>query len=165
MDLRRIAAVPGALLVQLARHPYAQGLMHADWLQGRLFVPPDFRDHSVTPARVDPQIGWLRANQNLEDFAARGAQLLRLRAEDGEGAQAQLARALGLAGAATGASMYAGYGPPAAPYGLDDELQAEFSAALIGQAQRGTLASELPWREGGKFEREVIELARRYSYQ
>ena len=168
MDLRRLARVPDALLVQVVRHPYAQGLLHAQWLQGRLFVPPDYKDHSVQPARIEPQIGWLRANRNLENFAQGGARLLRVRFEDcmGEGAAlAQLARAIGIEDSASaGASDFAGFGPSSAPYGLDDELLAEFSAATQEQAQRGTLESPLPWREGESFTADVSALARRYGY-
>ena len=166
MDLRRLAGVTEAVLIHQVRHPYAQGLLHAQWLTTRLFVPPDFKDHSVTPACIEPQIGWLRANQNLEDFAARGASSLRLRDEDYEDTlPASLLQILGVEAAAGSAADYSGYGPPSAPYGLDDELMAEFSAEELAQARGGTLDSPLPWREGKKFESEVIELARRYGYR
>ncbi|HVT36568.1 MAG TPA: hypothetical protein VHE37_13350 [Nevskiaceae bacterium] len=165
LDLRRIAALPGAVLIHVTRHPYAQGLMHEAWLRSRLFVPPDFKDHFHTPARIEPQLGWLRANRNLDQHVAAA---LRVRIEDCVGdapALDDIGRLLDLPeSAATGAGAFEGYGPTAAPYGLDDELVAEFATSLTEQAQRGTLVSIPPWIDAG-FAAEVSALARRYGYR
>lgn len=157
-DLRRLAEqVPGVRVLHLVRHPHAQGCAFAPWLRERLFVPPDFKDHSENPPVIDPQIPWLRVNRNLEDFAATLAprDYLRVRSEDLE----QGAGLIGIcewigvaAGDAELASMrqirawaFADYGPETAPRGLEADFLGEAPPALSAGAAR--LEGELPWRE------------------
>ena len=179
MDLLRLRRqFPDAAVLQLLRHPYTQGLLHAHWLGGQLFVPPDFKDHAQSPPRPDPQIGWLRSNTNLENFLRehRGPQQ-RTRSEDlVADAAGELARIAGWLEIDTDAAMlqamqeperweFAGHGPASAPYGLEAEVLEAFSPALLAQAQSGArLDAPLPWRDGQGFDAAVQALARTYGY-
>lgn len=178
MDLRRLRTqLPQARTLHLLRHPYTQGLLHEHWLRGRLFVPPDFKDHARKPPQPDPQIGWLRCNANLAALLAGDATALRLRSEDFvTDADAALARVAGWLGVETDASAlaamqrpedwsFAGHGPSAAPYGLEAEVLEAFPPALVERAQReARLDAPLPWRDGERFAAEVRRLATDWSY-
>ena len=180
MDLLRLRRqLPDAAVLQLLRHPYTQGLLHAHWLAGQLFVPPDFKDHAQQPPQPDPQIGWLRSNTNLENFLRehQGAQQ-RTRSEDlVADAAAELARIADWLGVATDATAlqamqqpelweFAGHGPPSAPYGLEAEVLEAFPPQLIAQAQSGArLDASLPWRGGQGFDAATQAFARACAYR
>lgn len=170
MDLRRLREqCPGATLLHLTRHPYTQGLLHAHWLDGRLFVAPDFKDHATRPPQIDPQIGWLRCMLNITRAAPDALQLRSEDfADDEVRATAALCAQLGLPPAPLRAPEdwdFAGYGPPLAPYGLEAEVLEALPPALVEHARtQARLAAPLPWRAGQGFAREVIEAARGCGY-
>lgn len=183
IDLRRLLRqVPDARAIHLVRHPWTQGCRMSAWARERLFVPPDFKDHGWSPAVVDPQIPWLRANRNIETaFAARD--LLRLRDEAlrlGPGmlvyrdAIDGLCRALALEHSAVtwrvmqaaAPWVYAGLGPRAAPYGLEAEVLETLAANDEALAEQCSLDAALPWRPGAEgFDAAVGMLAREYGYR
>jgi hypothetical protein len=174
LDLRRLRrAFTDVGVLHLTRHPWTQGCLLDAWTRDRLFVPPDFKDHAFIPALVDPQVPWLRCNRNIE--AAFGATAQMLRVEDLEAPDdAMLQRLAVAAGVDTGAIaamreaerwIYAGYGPGAAPYGLEADVLEAFGEDVLAQAAATRLDAPLPWRpDGSGFDRQVIELARRYGY-
>src|SRR5690606_38742248 len=121
-----------AAYLALVRHPWTQAARFACWLDQRLFVAPDFRDFSTMPAQIDPQIAWLRINRNLDlllQQSTTAAQRLQLRIETLEDARTG-ATQLQMIAAYLGVAehwdaqpwAFAGFGPPAAPYGFEAEL-------------------------------------------
>lgn len=169
MDLRRLRTqLPEARILHLVRHPYTQGLLLAHSLAQRLFVPPDFKDHSVDPPRADPQIPWLRSNTNILRAISGFDGALRCRSEDVVADPARelrrIAQWLGieLRDADVMAMQspehweFAGYGPAAAPYGLEAEVLEAFPDELIARAQRDAVLRN--------FSAEVISMARELGY-
>lgn len=164
---------PQAHIIHLIRHPWTQGARFARWLDDRLFVAADFRDHSVRPPPVDPQLAWLRINRNLEQWLLPhyAGRWQRCRDEDLQQTEtlAALCAALGVASDAAslatceiGRWPFAGYGPSAAPYGVEAELVEGLPPLPDGQA---SLAGALPWRADGQaFSADVVALAQRYGY-
>lgn len=179
MDLQRLRdARPRIECIHLLRHPWSQGvLLHAS-SQGKLFVPQDYKDHSVRPPLLDPQICWLRAEHNLRALFGARAPLLHLRGEaldeDFDAAARQLCEALGIsADAASLAAMreadqwlFAGHGPRSAPYGLEPEVLEIFAAETLDLAAATSLTAALPWRPDSKcFAPEVQAQARHGGYK
>src|SRR3546814_2561747 len=71
MQLRRLRQWRAdTQFIHMYRHPWTQACRMSAWLQDRLFVPIDYRDFSRYPPLPDPQIPWLRANENLDRFFA-----------------------------------------------------------------------------------------------
>ncbi len=176
LDLRRLQrGFPQAASIHLTRHPWTQGCLLSVWTRDRLFVPPDFKDHAFVPALVDPQVAWLRCNANIESaFGARAAlQQVESVEAGGDDVLANLCRHAGVdATPAVLAAMrdpdgwtYAGFGPGAAPYGLEADVLEAFDAEDLARAEQATLAEPLPWRpDGSGFDRRVVDMARRYGY-
>lgn len=180
MDLLRLrAARADAAVVHLVRHPWEQGCLLDAWGRERLRVPLDFRDHSVKPARIEPQLPWLRANEGIERTLASwpGAVSYRVRSEAveqrGDETLAALCGWLGIdADASALAAMaqpeawcFGGYGPGTAPYGLEPEVLEPYSDDTLDLAQRTSLQRPLPWGDGADgFDPQVIRLAQRYGY-
>lgn len=179
-DLQRLQqGFPDAEILQLVRHPWTQAAQLARWLDGCLFVAPDFRDFSSMPAVIDPQIAWLRINRNLESLLrpAYGSRWHCLRIEafehpsSREAALASLCAALGLEAFAPDCDQrqstwaFTGYGPPAAPYGFGAELLETLPPLPVDWgAER--LEGPLPWRrDGHMFADEVLASARAYGYR
>lgn len=173
-DLCRLARdFAQAELIQLLRHPWTQGALFARWLDDRLFVPADFRDHAQQPAPIDPQLAWLRIQRNIAQWLqpAFGARLRICRDEDLRSDEALRALCTGLrldAAALTSQAIedwpFAGYGPRNAPYGVEAEL-VEDTPPLPDWLQMPRLEAPLPWRADGRgFSADVIALARQYRY-
>ncbi|MES0872762.1 hypothetical protein [Sinimarinibacterium thermocellulolyticum] len=176
LDLRRLRrGYADAGVLHLTRHPWTQGCLLDAWAQDRLFVPPDYKDHGFIPALIEPQLPWLRCNRNIETAFAERARHLRV--EDVETADdvtlAQLCEIAGVdADADALAAMreperwiYAGYGPGAAPYGLEADVLETFSDEVLELAAAASLDAALPWRpDGAGFDARLVELARRYGY-
>lgn len=178
--LRLVDAVHTAPIIHLVRHPWSQGVVAADRLADHLYLPPDFKDHSLSPPGLDPQLAWLRANRNIERWvtAARAGQVLRLHWEKlighPEEMLGELCVGLGLrfddeiAAAMTQYEdwKFWGYGPQAAPYGLDAEaLEAIADPVLDLAFGAPTLVEALPWRQDGVgFAPEVFTLATGFGY-
>jgi hypothetical protein len=179
-DLTRLRrAAPYADVLQVLRHPYAQGMVHATWLRERLFVPTDFKDHSKRPPVIDPQLGWFRAHRNiaLQLGADPQIRVARQRIEDLDVASEASLRALSVAlelpvDAAGLAAMsqpeawlFAGFGPPSAPYGLEaDVLETITLPRRWDRTPR--LHGALPWRaDGESFSADLIELAQDFGYR
>lgn len=174
-DLLRLrAAAPEASIVQLLRHPYSAGIAHAAWLGERLFVPIDFKDHSRHPPAIDPQLAWFRAHRSIERQFGEGA--LRLRIEDLDveplAALRRICTALAIDGGAAAleamqrpeAWAFAGYGPRAAPYGLEADVLETISLPASWDPQPH-LDGALPWRtDGAGFSADLIALARQHGY-
>lgn len=182
MELRRLGQWrDDTQYVHLVRHPWSQGCRFAGWLQDRLFVPVDFRDFSRFPPLPDPQIAWLRANQNLENFfAARSAatSVLRIGSEafddDFAAALTILARSLALPADAPARAQqhdpadwrYAARGPDRAPGGLEADVRGEWPDDAERLARAPQIDAPLPWRPDGRgFADEVLKLAARYGYR
>lgn len=180
MNLRRLLAqIPQASLIHLVRHPWEQGCLLADWARERLFVPPDFKDHAFHPAQIDPQIPWLRANQNLRRLlsawpASQGREVHSEAVEQAsERTLGALCEWLGvacdeaaqLAMRAPEAWTYAAYGPASAAYGLEAEVLEPFSERALQLAARPSLSQPLPWRDDGAgFDAQVRSLAQQLGY-
>ncbi|MES2883582.1 MAG: sulfotransferase [Pseudomonadota bacterium] len=179
MDLQRLRdARPRIECIHLLRHPWSQGvLLHAS-SQGKLFVPPDYKDHAQRPPLLDPQICWLRAEHNLQALFAQRPPLLHLCGEtldeDFDAAARQLCESLGIsADAGAIAAMreadrwvFSGHGPRSAPYGLEPEALETFTAATLDLAAATSLTAALPWRPDGKsFAPEVRVRARASGYR
>lgn len=181
MDLRRIhQQLPDVALLHLLRHPYTQGLLHSHWLRGRLFVPPDFKDHSQKPPKADPQIPWLRCNANIQSITQdrQDAAILRVQSEAlVDGVELELTRITTWLGVPAGRNIisgmlqpedwiFAGYGPPSAPYGLEAEVLEGLPPALVERAvQQARLDAPLPWRSDDRFAPNVVALAAHYGYR
>lgn len=182
-ELLRWQQMAGDLqVVQCLRHPLTHGAVWAPWLQAQLYVPPDYRDHRVSPvaALIEPQIPWLRCHQNLARWVPEALRVpFRMEELDADPAAAlgALCSALGLeAGDAAVADMYAvanspfaGWGPPEAPGGLEmDTLMPVLDNALpVDDPPR--LDAEPPWHHShpdARFALDagVVALARQYGY-
>lgn len=174
-DLLRLrGAAAGATIVQLLRHPYSAGIGHAAWLNERLFVPIDFKDHGRHPPIIDPQLAWFRAHRNIERQFGDGA--LRLRIEDLDAqpvtALQNLCAQLRIDGGAAALDamsrpddwIFAGYGPRAAPYGLEPEVLEDI-VLPAGWNPVPRLDGALPWRpDGAAFSPDLVALARVLGY-
>ena len=181
MDLRRLhMQLPNAALMHVVRHPWTQGCLLAAWARDRLFVPPDYKDHrlSPVPAVVDPQIAWVRANANIEALQRfDGVNARRVQIEQIDADLGVLSQLLGEwleldGGPAAQVAMtqpecwvFAGHGPRAAPYGLEAEVLEALPEADVALAEQTQLSGALPWREDGQtFAPETLAMARRYGY-
>ena len=182
VDLRRLRrAAPQAQVLHLTRHPWTQGCLMTAWARERLFMPPDFRDHAWDPPLVDPQIPWLRANRNLETAFEMlpPTQRRRLKIEmlEDEAAGTNLAELCAWIGVSQGAPVlrglrqpqawtFHGYGPRAAPYGLEAEVLEPVPTADRERAALTVLDEPLPWRpDDAAFDAAVTALARGYGYR
>ncbi|MFA5941104.1 MAG: sulfotransferase [Sinimarinibacterium sp.] len=180
-DLRRLREqVPDAQCIHLVRHPWSQGVIAADRLGDRLFVPADFKDHAMRPPLLDPQIVWLRAHRNLLDHLLAGLPAARARQLRWEELAVEPAATLAaifewlgedrlpLSDAALGDAgwCFAGYGPAEAPYGLDHEMLEEIPERTLDDAFAApSLDRPLPWRPDGlKFAAPVRALAGQFGY-
>lgn len=175
-DLLRLrGAAAEAKTVQLLRHPYSACIGHAAWLNERLFVPIDFKDHGRHPPIIDPQLAWFRAHRNIERQFGDGA--LRLRIEDLDARPAialqRLCAALGVDDSAAALDAmsrpedwaFAGYGPRAAPYGLEAEVLEDI-VLPAGWDPAPRLDGALPWRpDGAAFSPDLVALARALGYR
>lgn len=174
-DLLRLrAAAPDAAIVQLLRHPYSAGIVHAAWLGERLFVPIDFKDHSCHPPAIDPQLAWFRAHRNLDRQFGDGT--LRVRIEDLDAdpvaALRRICAALAIDDGAAALEAiqrpeewpFAGFGPRAAPYGLEPDVLEDIGLPPEWDPH-ARLHGALPWRaDGAGFSADLIELARQRGY-
>jgi hypothetical protein len=172
MRWQRLA--PDLQVVHCLRHPLTHGAVWAPWLQAQLYVPPDYRDHSQVPPPVEPQIAWLRCNRNVHDWLPAEV-VHRLRMEDLEtdpdAALGALGQALGLDDDhAVHQAMqalqtpFSGWGPPAAPGGLEAEVLMPVLDQALPLTQPTDLDQPLPWRSGVRLDAAVIGLARAYGY-
>lgn len=180
MELRRLlAAYPDAAVVHLVRHPWVQGCHLASWLQARLFVPVDYRDHGFNPPAAEPQIPWLRANANLEQaLRASSVRSHRLGTEalDSHFAYCLTTLCEWLALDTTATALgglqhperwpFAQPGPASARGGLEAEVWDAPDPAAEALAATPHLEGPLPWRaDGAGFDPQVIALAQRYGYR
>lgn len=175
VDLRRLLrGNPDADLVYLVRHPWQQGCRFAAWMREAIFVPTDYRDYSQFPPLPDPQIPWLRANENIERLLAQwpAQRVHRIKSEELDadlvGSVAKLAERLGLSGRVgdPGRWPFASRGCREAPGGLEADVWVELPEEDERLALQTTLDAPLPWRPDGMgFAEEVKRLARRYGYE
>ncbi|ROH87823.1 hypothetical protein ED208_14005 [Stagnimonas aquatica] len=171
--------LPQARWLHLVRHPWSQGCLHAAWLREQLFVPVDFRDHAQTPPLPEPQLPWLRSNQNLLQAAADWpeSQWRRLHSEafdtDFAGSlgglcdwlELPLARADLEAMARPAEWLYAQTPEGSVRGGLEAEVWADFAPELEALAAQPRLDAPLPWRRDRQgFAPEVLALAKRLGY-
>lgn len=180
-ELQRFrSSLPQARWLHLVRHPWSQGCLLAAWLREQLFVPVDFRDHAQTPPLPEPQLPWLRSNQNLllaaGDWPA--AQWRQLHGErfdtDFAGSLAGLCEWLELpplaradldAMAEPADWLYARMPEGPLRGGLEAEVWADFAPELEALAAQPRLDAPLPWRRDGQgFAPEVRALAKRLGY-
>ncbi|QHS09951.1 sulfotransferase [Sinimarinibacterium sp. NLF-5-8] len=177
IELRRIQRwLPQAQILTLYRHPWTQGCLLWAWGRERLFIPPDFKDHSFIPALLDPQIAWLRAHANLQNAFAPRARVLRDEdfVADAASACTDLCRALEIStdSAALSAMQnpqnwdYAGHGPGTAPYGLEAEAFDVVKPRDWTLAEQTSLNKPLPWRPDGlPFDPQITTAARALGYE
>lgn len=180
-DLDRLRSCdPPCRTLHLVRHPWQQGGSMAAWARGRLFIPPDFKDHGFHPAQVDPQIPWLRCNLNIAAMRSDGAAVpgCRLRIEDVQAdpvaALQPVMDTLGLRSDAETMDLMAQprrwtFAPLAcsvAPIDLDGDA-AEIPDNRVKQESAGNLLDQpVPWLAGnGRFDAQVKCLAREFGYQ
>lgn len=172
--LRWQRLAPDLQVVHCLRHPLTHGAVWAPWLQAQLYVPPDYRDHSQVPPPVEPQIAWLRCNRNIHDWLPTGI-VHRLRMEDlytdPDAALGTLCHVLRLNNrhAAHQAMQalqtpFAGWGPPAAPGGLEAEVLMPVQDQALPLIQPPDLDQPLPWRSDARLDASVTALARGYGY-
>lgn len=161
-DLSRLlAAAPDAAILSVVRHPMAAGLEHAAWLRESLFVPADFKDHSQDPPQIEPQLGWFRVYCNIRTYcAANAAAMLRIEDLDVERPETlrSLCASVGVSDSdAALAAMahpehwiFGGYGPRAAPYGIELDLLEPVRLPKRWQATDLRLDAAPPWRKDGR---------------
>ncbi|MEN8720786.1 MAG: hypothetical protein ABF296_11050 [Oceanococcaceae bacterium] len=178
--LRRITAwTPDADLVHVVRHPLPQGKLLAAWAHERLYVPVDFKDFSQQPPQVDPQLPWLRANENIErlrrDWSPGHTCLVHAdTTSNSRGAfRAELEQALGLSDVPAlarpeqdaSAWRLGRQGPDLAPGGYEPEADLTSAITALGNVQEWSLTMSLPWRrDRAGFTPEVRACARRLGY-
>lgn len=176
--LRWQRLAPELAVIHCLRHPLMHGAVWAPWLKAQLYVPPDFRDHSVSPASalIEPQLPWLRCAGNLERWVPE-AKRIRLRMEDldvaAEDTLGDLCRSLDLPCDPnilssmwdSTASPFAGWGPPEAPGGLEMDALAAVTEQALPIALPPQLDAPAPWHEDGRpLDPGVVALARQYGY-
>jgi hypothetical protein len=172
---------PDARWLHVVRHPRRFSAVTIAAFHDRLFVPPDYKDHSYLcdPAILDPQVAWYRAHLNLEAAVkARGIQGLtrRVRVEallsSPEHYLTDLGRWLGwetdeasLQGMMTPQrSVFAEHGPPGAVWGADQEF---LDNPVFEYKVRPLISLDGPleWRPDGEgFANEVRQLAQSFGY-
>lgn len=179
--LRLIQSTAPTPIVHLVRHPWSQGLVAVERLADRLFVPADFRDHAFVPSTLDPQIAWLRANENIERWVGRCApeRLIRVLwdelVNEPHLVLGNLCQHLSLSFDPTIlATMleydrweFWGYGPRMAPFGLDLEVLEPLGNDLLDRAFAWpSLDRPLPWRpDGAGFDQAVKALAKKLGIE
>lgn len=176
---RLLDEVPDIRLLHLIEHPRRWCRDAAAALEGRLFIPPDYKDYAVTPPELDPQLAWLRVHANLDEAGSylpdaryRVLQVESLLARP-EAALAGVCRWLGWSADPAElealqqpeASPFAGYGPASALYGADESFLAEPGfVRRLRISER--LDGALEWRkEMPAFAPEVRALAERHDYR
>lgn len=177
--IRLQRALPQSQILHLVRHPWEQGVLLHAWATERLYVSVDFRDYAQDPALIEPQLPWLRANQNIENLCSRlgEGRSLRICAEQLEQAPADvmepLCEWLGCSADASAlAAMqqperwrFSAWGPDLAPGGLEAEAFEQWSAASLALLASGNRQGPLPWRtDGAGFAPQVRACAQRYGY-
>lgn len=177
--LRLQRALPELRVLHLTRHPWEQGVLLHAWAMEHLYVSIDFRDFAQNPPQIDPQLPWLRANENIEHFCERlhHSQYQRLRAEQLEGDSDASLRALCEwldlpADAAALAAMqqpqlwrFSQPGPDLASGGLEAEAHQPWSSQTLQRAAQPQFEN-LPWRaDGAGFAPQVLACAERYGYR
>jgi len=175
---RLLDDLPDARLLHLVEHPrrWCQDAVAA--LDGRLFIPPDYKDYAINPPALDPQLAWFRVHANLAAAGASlpDAQYRVFRVEDlltrPETALAEICEWLGWAAnphevdamQQPERSPFASLGPDAAMYGADETFLSDPGfARRLRLPER--LDGPLEWRADGQgFAAEVLAIASRYGY-
>jgi len=173
---RWLAAAPGAAFLHLLRHPVVFSGAAERAINERLYIPPDYSDHSGHP-RLAPQLLWFRVHDTLErefethDSAAPPAAYRQVRLEELQGALGatleSLCQWLGWQHddailrdmCDTRRTPFAGRGPDSAPAGAESDFlnQPEFMSPLGARADTGRLAQS-------SLAPEIIARARSYGY-
>lgn len=178
--LRRLTQdFPCSSIIHLVRHPWTQGVLLSQWAREQIYVSSDFKDHAQEPPQVEPQLPWLRANQNIANLCASqtGIPFQRVRLEDAQHQAArtfaELCSRLGLAFSDDVLTLmqqpqkweFAQRGPDLASEGLEAEAYAKVSRDTLALANTPRFGSKLPWRrDGSGFHAEVIQLAQTLGY-
>jgi hypothetical protein len=175
---RLVRAFPNACFLHLLRHPRTQGESMMKIAKGMMAIMEDSVDYDVDPPVVDPQISWLRVQQNIVEVLARipPERQLTLRGEDVLNAPnsslREICRWLGIRTDDEALefmmhpedSPYARLGPLGAHLGNDINYLRS-PALRQGRIRTSTLEGPLSWRrDGGGFREEVVEMARRFGY-
>lgn len=179
--LRRISRnFPHSPALHLFRHPWTQGVLMSAWARERIYISSDFKDHAQDPPQVDPQLPWLRANQNIADFtqsrAAGQYQRVQLESlqEDAGRHFSEICGWLGLEFTPEHHARmqepsrweFAQRGPELAPEGLEADAFERYSKQTLMLAHKPQLNVALPWRrDGAGFSPEVIECAIAAGYE
>ncbi|MDP3295920.1 MAG: sulfotransferase [Nevskia sp.] len=176
---RLLDEVPDIRLLHLVEHPRRWCRETAAALDGRLFIPPDYKDYAVSPPIVDPQLAWLRVHGNIAEAGGwlHEAQYHVLNVEAllarPEAALSGICEWLGWSAAGTELDAmqrpefgaFAGIGPSNALHGADERFLAD---PMFVRRLRSTdsLHGALEWRpEVAGFAPEVLSLAERFQYR
>lgn len=189
-NLERLLRVfPEASFLHLTRHPRTAGRSSAE-LRRKLqetgaaeaegIAPPPAITTGAGASHFDPERLWLRAHQNILEFAATlpPGQCMRIKGEalltDLQRYLPQICDWLGVAADADSitamlhpeTSPYACLGPPGAPYGNDPNFIASPALDLDRLARIGEppLEGPLDWAPEREFSAPVLKLARQFGY-
>ncbi len=170
-SLRRLHRIfPRAHFLHLTRHPKTQGASVIELLRS-------YGDDNPT---VNPERGWLRAQANILAFAADlpPGQYMRIKGEtllrDPRLYLGQICEWLGIddSPAAIEAmlhpetSVYAGLGPPSAPFGNDPNflLTPTLDFDRLARISEPPLMGPTSWKPDAPLSPPVVRLARRFGY-
>jgi hypothetical protein len=178
--LRRLLRLfPRASFLHLTRHPRTAAMSA---LELRRSVREGLLggEGAGRARQIDPETGWLRAQQNIVDFARELSvgQYMRIKAEallrEPRLYLAQICDWLGLRtdAAAIDAmlrpeeSPYACLGPPSARFGNDPKFleTPKIDFGRLARIQEPPLEGEIAWRPGESFSKPALRLARQFGY-
>lgn len=181
--LQRLQALfPNALWLHLTRHPRTAGKssmsLRAALAEGKI---EGLGQMAGKTRSLDPEKGWLRAQQNILDFSATLGlgQYMRIKAEmllsDPKMYLGQICDWAGLSSEAAALeammhpedSPYACLGPPSARFGNDPNFLSEPTLDFdrLARIKEPPLEGPVEWRDDGTgFSRPVLRLARQFGY-
>lgn len=173
---------PNALWLHLTRHPRTAGKSSMSLRQALAEGKIEGLGQMAGKTRnLDPEQGWLRAQQNILDFSATLGlgQYMRIKAEmllsDPKFYLGQICDWAGLSSEADAleammhpeTSPYACMGPPSARFGNDPNFlnNPKLDFDRLAKIKEPALEGPVEWREDGSgFSRPVLRLARQFGY-
>ena len=170
-NLQRLHAMfPDANFLHLTRHPVTQGRSMIDLMDS----------YGEEVEHMDPERNWLRAGSNILAFAHEldPGQYMRIKGEallkDPKFYLAQICEWLGIDGSEAAieamlhpeTSVYAGLGPPSAPFGNDPNflLEPTLDFDRLARIKEPPLDTEIPWKPEAELSAPVQRLARQFGY-
>ncbi len=161
---------PDASFLHLTRHPVTQGRSMIDLMDS----------YGEDTETMDPERNWLRAQSNILSFAHGLApgQYMRIKGEvllkKPDFYLAQICEWLGIDGGKDAIeammhpekSVYAGIGPPSAPFGNDPNFLTEpkLDFDRLARIKEPPLDTEIPWKPEDALSAPVRRMARQFGY-